>query len=64
MAFVRLLTKLMKMPGNRQDASCPSSPMKRAHSAWSRCSGSSGFTPPGGQLYKPHDADIFLYYKE
>ena len=38
--------------------------MKRARSVWNRCSGSSVFMLASGQLYKPHDSDILLYYKE
>ena len=38
--------------------------MKRARSAWNRCSGSHGIYASGGQNYKPEDADVLLYYKE
>ena len=64
MAFVGVLTRLLKRQGDRQARSCRSFPTKRAPSAWRRCSASSASTRQQGQLYEPVDADMLLYYKE
>ena len=38
--------------------------MKRGLSGWKPCSGIDGIYSSSGQLYKPHDSDMLLYYKE
>ena len=40
--------------------SCPSSPTRRAPSAWTRSSARSRSTPPTGQQYEPVDAEMVL----
>ncbi len=52
--------------GSRTSAStsCRSFRTKRALSAWSRCSGSTAFTPAGASSTSPWIARMFLFYKE
>jgi pyruvate dehydrogenase E1 component len=63
MAFVKLLTKLMKTPdlGKRVVPIVPDEARTFGMEAMFR---TYGIYASGGQLYKPHDADILLYYKE
>src|SRR5581483_6760341 len=63
MAFVKLLTKLMKMPdiGKRVVPIVPDEARTFGMEAMFR---TYGIYASGGQLYRPHDADILLYYKE
>ncbi len=63
MAFVRLLTKLMKVPevGRRIVPIVPDEARTFGMEAMFR---TYGIYASGGQLYKPHDSDILLYYKE
>ena len=63
MAFVRLLTLLMKTPqiGKRVVPIIPDEARTFGMESLFR---QFGIYASGGQLYKPHDADIFLYYKE
>ncbi len=63
MAFVRLLTKLMKVPevGKRIVPIVPDEARTFGMEAMFR---TYGIYASGGQLYKPHDSDILLYYKE
>ena len=51
-------------PGHRASASCPSSPTRRAPSAWTRSSRRSASTPRCGQLYEPVDSKLILSYRE
>jgi pyruvate dehydrogenase E1 component len=62
-ACVGLLTKLMKHPefGKRIVPIVPDEGRTFGMEAMIRAY---GIYASGGQLYKPHDADIFLYYKE
>ncbi|HVW86392.1 MAG TPA: hypothetical protein VHB50_17015, partial [Bryobacteraceae bacterium] len=63
MAFVKLLTKLMKSPetGKRIVPIIPDEARTFGMESMFR---TYGIYASGGQLYKPHDADILLYYKE
>jgi len=63
MAFVKLLTKLMKHPqiGQRIVPIVPDEARTFGMEAMFR---QFGIYASQGQLYKPHDADILLYYKE
>ena len=63
MAFVRLLGKLLKVPelGKKIVPIIPDEARTFGMESMFR---SFGIYAPGGQLYKPHDADILLYYKE
>jgi pyruvate dehydrogenase E1 component len=63
MAFVKLLTKLMKHPqlGQRVVPIVPDEARTFGMEAMFR---QFGIYASQGQLYKPHDADILLYYKE
>lgn len=63
MAFVRLLGKLLKLPeiGRKIVPIIPDEARTFGMESMFR---SFGIFAPGGQLYKPHDADILLYYKE
>ena len=63
MAFVKLLTKLMKHPhiGKRVVPIIPDEARTFGMEAMFR---QFGIYASQGQLYKPHDADILLYYKE
>ena len=63
MAFVRLLTKLIKLPeiGKRIVPIIPDEARTFGMESMFR---NYGIYASGGQLYKPHDADILLYYKE
>src|SRR5258708_27415443 len=63
MAFVRLLTTLMKNPqiGKRVVPIIPDEARTFGMESLFR---QFGIYAAGGQLYKPHDADMFLYYKE
>jgi pyruvate dehydrogenase E1 component len=63
MAFVRLLTTLMKNPqiGKRVVPIIPDEARTFGMESLFR---QFGIYASGGQLYKPHDADMFLYYKE
>ncbi len=63
MACVRLMTKLMKHPefGKRIVPIVPDEARTFGMDGMFR---TYGIYASGGQLYKPHDADIFLYYKE
>ena len=45
-------------------ASCPSSPTRRAPSAWTPCSRRSASTPRSGQRYDPVDSNLVLSYRE
>src|SRR6202166_2409794 len=63
MAFVKLLTKLMKHPqiGQRIVPIVPDEARTFGMEAMFR---QFGIYASQGQLYKPHDSDILLYYKE
>jgi len=63
MAFVRLLTVLLKNPqiGKRVVPIIPDEARTFGMESLFR---QFGIYASGGQLYKPHDADMFLYYKE
>jgi pyruvate dehydrogenase E1 component len=63
MAFVRLLTTLMKNHeiGKRVVPIIPDEARTFGMESLFR---QFGIYASGGQLYKPHDADMFLYYKE
>jgi len=63
MACVRLITKLMKHPefGKRIVPIVPDEGRTFGMEGMIR---TYGIYASSGQLYKPHDADIFLYYKE
>ena len=63
MACVRLLTKLMKHPefGKRIVPIVPDEARTFGMDGMFR---TYGIYASSGQLYKPHDSDIFLYYKE
>ena len=63
MACVRLMTKLMKHPefGKRVVPIVPDEGRTFGMEGMIR---TYGIYASGGQLYKPHDADTFLYYKE
>lgn len=63
MAFVRLLTKLMKLPdiGKRVVPIFPDEARTFGMESMFR---NFGIYASQGQLYKPHDADILLFYKE
>ncbi len=63
MAFVRLLSKLMKHPeiGKKIVPIVPDEARTFGMESMFR---TYGIYASGGQLYKPHDADILLYYKE
>ena len=62
MAFVKLLTRLMKSDiGKRIVPIIPDEARTFGMEAMFR---NYGIYASGGQLYKPHDADILLYYKE
>ena len=63
MAFVKLLTKLMKHPqvGQRVVPIVPDEARTFGMEAMFR---QFGIYASQGQLYKPHDSDILLYYKE
>jgi len=63
MAFVRLLTTLMKNPqiGKRVVPIIPDEARTFGMESLFR---QFGIYASSGQLYKPHDADMFLYYKE
>ena len=63
MAFVKILTKLLKHPelGKRVVPIIPDEARTFGMESLFR---QFGIYASGGQLYKPHDADILLYYKE
>ncbi|HYA15870.1 MAG TPA: pyruvate dehydrogenase (acetyl-transferring), homodimeric type [Bryobacteraceae bacterium] len=63
MAFVRILGKLMKLPelGKRVVPIVPDEARTFGMESMFR---NYGIYAVNGQLYKPHDADILLYYKE
>jgi pyruvate dehydrogenase E1 component len=63
MAFVKLLTRLMKheVAGKRIVPIIPDEARTFGMEAMFR---QFGIYASGGQLYKPHDSDIMLYYKE
>ena len=63
MAFVRLMTALMKVPevGRRVVPIVPDEARTFGMESLFR---SYGIYASSGQLYKPHDSDILLYYKE
>jgi pyruvate dehydrogenase E1 component len=63
MACVAILTKLMKHPelGKRIVPIVPDEARTFGMDSMFR---TYGIYASGGQLYKPHDADMFLYYKE
>ena len=63
MAFVRLLTVLLKTPeiGKRVVPIIPDEARTFGMESLFR---QFGIYASQGQLYKPHDADMFLYYKE
>jgi pyruvate dehydrogenase E1 component len=63
MAFVRVLTLLMKHPqiGKRVVPICPDEARTFGMESLFR---QFGIYASQGQLYKPHDAEMFLYYKE
>lgn len=63
MAFVRILGKLMKLPeiGKRVVPIVPDEARTFGMEAMFR---NFGIYAVSGQLYKPHDADILLFYKE
>jgi pyruvate dehydrogenase E1 component len=63
MAFVRLLGKLIKHPqiGKKVVPIIPDEARTFGMESMFR---SYGIYAAGGQLYKPHDSDILLYYKE
>ena len=63
MAFVRLLSKLIKHPefGKKVVPIVPDEARTFGMEAMFR---SHGIYASGGQLYKPHDSEILLYYKE
>jgi len=63
MAFVRLLGKLLKLPeiGKKIVPIIPDEARTFGMESMFR---SYGIYASAGQLYKPHDADVLLYYKE
>ncbi|MCU1327153.1 MAG: 2-oxo-acid dehydrogenase subunit, homodimeric type [Bryobacterales bacterium] len=63
MAFVRLMTALMKLPeiGKKIVPIVPDEARTFGMESMFR---SHGIYAAAGQLYKPHDSDILLYYKE
>ena len=63
MAFVKLLGKLLKLPeiGKKVVPIIPDEARTFGMESMFR---SYGIYAQGGQLYKPHDSDILLYYKE
>jgi pyruvate dehydrogenase E1 component len=63
MAFVRVLTLLMKHPeiGKRVAPICPDEARTFGMESLFR---QFGIYASQGQLYRPHDAEMFLYYKE
>ncbi|MFB3825112.1 MAG: pyruvate dehydrogenase (acetyl-transferring), homodimeric type [Bryobacteraceae bacterium] len=63
MAFVRILTLLMKNPriGKRIVPICPDEARTFGMESLFR---QFGIYASQGQLYRPHDAEMFLYYKE
>ncbi|MGA2716232.1 MAG: pyruvate dehydrogenase (acetyl-transferring), homodimeric type [Bryobacteraceae bacterium] len=63
MAFVKLLGKLLKLPeiGKKIVPIIPDEARTFGMESMFR---SYGIYAQGGQLYKPHDSDILLYYKE
>ncbi len=63
MAFVRLLGKLMKLPeiGKKIVPIVPDEARTFGMESMFR---TYGIYASGGQLYKPHDSEILLYYKE
>ena len=63
MAFVRLLTRLMKLPdiGKKIVPIYPDEARTFGMEAMFR---NFGIYSPKGQLYKPHDSNVLLYYKE
>ncbi len=63
MAFVRLLTILMKNQGIGKRV-VPIIPDEARTFGMESLFRQFGIYASGGQLYKPHDADMFLYYKE
>jgi len=63
MAFVRLLGKLMKSPGIGKKI-VPIIPDEARTFGMESMFRTYGIYASGGQLYKPEDADVFLYYKE
>jgi pyruvate dehydrogenase E1 component len=63
MAFVRLLTILMKNQGIGKYV-VPIIPDEARTFGMESLFRQFGIYASGGQLYKPHDADMFLYYKE
>ncbi|HTA41762.1 MAG TPA: pyruvate dehydrogenase (acetyl-transferring), homodimeric type [Bryobacteraceae bacterium] len=63
MAFVRLLQKLMKLPDIGKKI-VPIIPDEARTFGMESMFRSYGIYASGGQLYKPHDSDILLYYKE
>ena len=50
--------------GHRQARSCPSSPTRRAPSAWTRSSRRSASTPRWASCYDPVDSNLVLSYRE
>ena len=63
MAFVRLLTKLMKLPDIGKNI-IPIYPDEARTFGMEAMFRSFGIYAPEGQLYKPHDSNVLLYYKE
>ena len=63
MAFVKLLTKLMKVPDSGKKI-VPIVPDEARTFGMEAMFRTYGIYASGGQLYKPHDSDILLYYKE
>jgi pyruvate dehydrogenase E1 component len=63
MAFVRLLQKLMKLPDIGRKI-VPIIPDEARTFGMESMFRNFGIYASAGQLYKPHDADILLYYKE
>ncbi len=63
MAFVKLLGKLLKTPGIGKNI-VPIIPDEARTFGMESMFRSFGIYAANGQLYKPHDADILLYYKE
>jgi len=63
MAFVRLLGKLMKLPDIGKKI-VPIVPDEARTFGMESMFRTYGIYASGGQLYKPHDSEILLYYKE
>lgn len=63
MAYVRMLTQLLKAPGIGPRI-VPIIPDEARTFGMEALFRQVGIYASQGQLYKPHDADVFLYYKE